>query len=192
LEHRKAISSSVRMLTGKMTILCALSGKPNSTAFAANARRVGVGVAVSVCVQPRVASAVCFSAFPEHKDHWKAFYGVQLTPDKFLYMMRYVTGLYLDTTDTGAFTRIRLEFRGLGGDIVEVTYGKKFIAETSLFNLKKLIEPGWMLDEEFREPWRWRNGSTVWSYEAASKYGLMETVHFWSTFGAGGSVQIKP
>jgi hypothetical protein len=52
--------------------------------------------ALKTCVREqfhaKVASAVRFSMFPEHKDHWKAFYGVQLTPDKFLYMMCYGTG----------------------------------------------------------------------------------------------------
>jgi hypothetical protein len=43
-------------------------------------------------------------------------------------MMCYMTGPYSDAADTGPFTRICLEFRGLSGDIVEVTYGKKFIA----------------------------------------------------------------
>jgi hypothetical protein len=37
---------------------------------------------------------------------------------------------------------------GLSRDIVEVTYGKKFLAEVSLFYLTNLIELGWMLDEE--------------------------------------------
>jgi hypothetical protein len=30
------------------------------------------------------------------------------------------------------------------------------------------------------------------SYEAASEYGLMVTVHFWSTFGAGGVFESNP
>jgi hypothetical protein len=80
--------------------------------------------------------------FPEHKEAWKAFYGVQLIPDKFLYMMCNVTGLYSDPAYPGVFTRMRLEFQDLRGNIIAVTYGREFTARAQLFNLRNLVARG--------------------------------------------------
>jgi hypothetical protein len=153
---------------------------------------------------------VGFSAFPEHKEAWKVFYGVQLIPDKFVYMMCFVTGLYSDPAYPGVFTRMRLEFQDLRGNIIAATYGREFTARAQLFNLRNLVPRGWMLDSADPNTVHMPNHLKMedWvhcvvfdkapqffrpeQYQDAQEYGLAGAVHFWSTFGAGGELRSDP
>jgi hypothetical protein len=51
-------------------------------------------------------------------------------------MVFYVRGLY---SEHSPFTRIRLEFQDITGDVYEFTYGECFTAEAPLFNLTNLV-----------------------------------------------------